>query len=266
MVPALFAPTLLANGFRQIIHNTQHSLFIDHQSARYSHQFGSNEGKTKIPQYLQFILPAMTKVVFAKDLKFYPNSNTSTAILTMVQFIYGIIQLSSDGSSSFKHTGLSSPYIVILPYLLMSFNLVANILNGSYPYVLVLRPLHTEEPVPEDTSVSTLGPDRPLPTLMLPRCCEHNAVINSSHGTSIQNNVALTANGGDRAADRVALQNTQVTAAPKLYGFGLLQFWRSRPKRYIIGCFLRCERRYNTQGCWEQTWVLSFHWWGDLIV
>jgi len=269
MVPAILAPTLLANGWRQIIHNTQQSLFIDHRSARSSRQFGSNDVKTKIPQYLQFVLPATTKIVFAKDLKFYPNSNTSIAILTMVQFIYGIIQLSSDGISSFKQAGLSSPYIVILPYLLMSFiNLVANILNGSYPYVLVLRPSH-EEPMPAGTSVNTLGPYSQLPTLQLPRCCEQNAVMNSStswtQGTSIPNFVV--ANGDHtRIEQEVASQNTEVTAAPRLYGFALLQFWRrSCPKKYIVGCFLRCERRYNSQGCWEQTWVLSFQGWGDLV-
>src|SRR5208282_4452306 len=107
---------LLAYGWRQVIHGSQHSLLTDHEPGCASQQFGVKNGsRATLQKYFQFVLSSTTKFKRQYTLKHYRSSATSVALLTIVQFIYGVVQISSDDWKSLNNNGLSSPYVVILP-------------------------------------------------------------------------------------------------------------------------------------------------------
>ena len=93
-------------------------------------------------RYLPFILPPDVEFghdYLSKEHKIQPSSSALSSIIGIVQIGLSIRQLSVQYGSSIASDGLSSPYLAVIPYMLMSFvNLAANALVGQYRQVTML--------------------------------------------------------------------------------------------------------------------------------
>lgn len=86
------------------------------------------------------LVPALATTDSA--LQVVPQSAIVKNAVGIFQLAYSSFELFYGNWSTMRHQGLSSPYIVVVPYILMSFiNLVVNLMIPSYPYVTILRPL-----------------------------------------------------------------------------------------------------------------------------
>jgi hypothetical protein len=71
----------------------------------------------------------------------YPSSGVAQALFGLLQLGYGAYQVYTEYATSSINRGLSSPYIVAVPYLFMSaVNLTANALVRPYTHIIVLTP------------------------------------------------------------------------------------------------------------------------------
>ena len=95
----------------------------------------------KFPRYIPFILPP--GVEFNENLrnkKITPESSALSSLIAVTQIILSVVQLYNKYDPSVATQGLSSPYLIVIPYFLMSFvNLLANVFVGSYRRVTMLR-------------------------------------------------------------------------------------------------------------------------------
>ena len=80
------------------------------------------------------MLPATTELrEHYKEYRIPPLSNALTQFIAIGQAALSSRQVYLNYSSSIRENGLSSPYLVVIPYFLMSLlNLVANTFVGSY--------------------------------------------------------------------------------------------------------------------------------------
>jgi len=96
----------------------------------------------RFPRYIPFVLPPNVQLLSPKleKTKIPPESSALSSIIAIVQIVLSIRDLYNNYRSSVVVKGLSSPYLVVIPYFLMSFvNFVACIFVGSYRRVSVLR-------------------------------------------------------------------------------------------------------------------------------
>lgn len=138
LVPREFAPVLA--GRWKLVGDERHSLML---SSKRSHPKGaSREPHIPSPEAkLEFILPPQSKLPGYKDFKFYPSSSSAAMAIAVIQLVYGVYQLVTQYGSEISLMGLSSPYIFVVPYLLMSLvNLFANTVMPSYTHVVILSP------------------------------------------------------------------------------------------------------------------------------
>jgi hypothetical protein len=104
-------------------------------------------------EYVPFILPPDVQFVRGvdgdqllrgsegKSRRIVPDSGVLSGIVAVAQIILGVRELYRNYSSSVQVYGLGSPYLVVIPYFLMSFvNLLAGILVGSYSRITMLNP------------------------------------------------------------------------------------------------------------------------------
>jgi hypothetical protein len=87
------------------------------------------------------VLPPDTTFSNADGIKYVviPNSTLLSQILAVIQLVLGSRQIYLNYDNSVATDGLSSPYLCVIPYLLMTLvNFVANAFVGSYPQVIVL--------------------------------------------------------------------------------------------------------------------------------
>lgn len=93
----------------------------------------------KFPRYVPYLLPAATQFPGYRNFTLSPTSSALPQVIAIFQIILSSRQLFLQYESSILSHGLSSPYLVVIPYLLMSLvNLVTNILVGSYTHVTML--------------------------------------------------------------------------------------------------------------------------------
>lgn len=141
-VPLEFAP-LLAGRWEQP-QNQRRVVLLD------GGDFWHSDGKSRdlpfkpiqtFPRYVPFIVSSKTKFLGEKYKKktISPSSSTLSGVVAVVQIVLSIRQLYLNYGSSITDVGLSSPYLVVIPYILMSLvNLTAGILISSYRQVTVL--------------------------------------------------------------------------------------------------------------------------------
>jgi hypothetical protein len=103
-------------------------------------------------EYVPFILPPDVQFVRGVDgdqllrsegklRRIVPDSSALSGIVAVAQITLGVRELYRNYSSSVQVSGLGSPYLVVIPYFLMSFvNLLAGILVGSYSRITMLNP------------------------------------------------------------------------------------------------------------------------------
>ena len=146
-VPVRFAP-LLIGRWELVDWNRKIVNFADSKVWRSPGKITDDQLTFRKPsatfeRYLPFILPPDVQFE-GDDYKspehtIQPSSSALSSVVGIVQIGLSIRQLSVQYGSSISSKGLSSPYLVVIPYMLMSFvNLTANALVGQYPRVTML--------------------------------------------------------------------------------------------------------------------------------
>jgi hypothetical protein len=93
----------------------------------------------KLEQYVPFILPPTTKFPGYANYRLSPTSSWLPQIVGIVQAVLSSRQLFVNYTSSVVADGLSSPYLIVLPYIFMSIvNMISNTLVNSYLQVTML--------------------------------------------------------------------------------------------------------------------------------
>lgn len=142
-VPLKFAPLLI--GRWELVDNQRTIVMLDDTTYfRRPHKNDNDLGfkpVARFTRYMPFILPSNVK--FSGNylnFKIPPSSSALPSILAIVQIVLSVRQLKISYEPSINAKGLSSPYLAVIPYVLMSLvNLVANTLVGSYRRVTMLR-------------------------------------------------------------------------------------------------------------------------------
>jgi hypothetical protein len=110
----------------------------------------------KFQKYVPFVLPPTTRFPGYQNYRISPSAAGLGQIVGVVQIVLSGRQLYLNYSTSLLTNGLSSPYVSVIPYILMSIvNLVTNALVGSYTQVTVLPMAHDE--LPKDNEVFIAG-------------------------------------------------------------------------------------------------------------
>ena len=153
-IPLRFAP-LLHGRWDSVEH--QRLVMLDNKEFWHSddadyHSIG-NETPFKISnrssRFVPFILPSRTKFPNYKDYQVSPQSSGLVYTVAVIQLVLSIRQIYQQHNNSIEANGLSSPFLVVVPYMVMTFvNLMANMFVGSYTQIIVL-PME-KETLPED--------------------------------------------------------------------------------------------------------------------
>jgi len=86
-----------------------------------------------------FVLPPDTRFKTDKPYLVISSSNVLPQLIAIAQLVLSSRQLYLNYNTYIKQDGLSSPYLAVVPYILMTMvNFVANALVGSYPQVILL--------------------------------------------------------------------------------------------------------------------------------
>ena len=91
-----------------------------------------------------FVIPRTSRVVDNRYNYLSPRSTShKVAIsLALIQLIWSTYTAYSQYACLIRDRGLSSPFIIAFPFLYMNFlNLIANLVEGSYPHITVLSPV-----------------------------------------------------------------------------------------------------------------------------
>jgi hypothetical protein len=98
------------------------------------------------PEGSLFLLPPTIEFKENSRYSIPASSSIPTQLIAIAQLFLSSRQLYINFSGSIASRGLASPYLVVIPYLLMTFvNFVANFLVGSYSQILVLRAEHDQQ-------------------------------------------------------------------------------------------------------------------------
>jgi hypothetical protein len=91
-------------------------------------------------KFSQFVLPP-TALLLDPTFRVYPESMFREAAAGLLQLGFGLYQLvSDDAKMSVQKDGLASPYLLVLPYLLMAaVNILVNVMDPPYSVVTVLN-------------------------------------------------------------------------------------------------------------------------------
>ena len=146
-IPLTFAPLLV--GRWEMVDNSRKITVLGNRK-----YFGSPDGKRQLPfkpvatypRYIPFIVPSDT--VFQPRLaaiRIPPSSSALSHIIAIGQAGLSARQLYLNYGYSITAQGLSSPYLVVIPYMLMSMvNFVANTLVSNFRRVTII-PMKTRK-------------------------------------------------------------------------------------------------------------------------
>jgi hypothetical protein len=144
-VPIEFAPLVI--GRWELVDETRTIVKFEDRKSWRSPKINNDSLKFRKPsakfeRYLPFILPPDFRFegdYLSKKHTIMPSSSALSSVVGIVQVGLSIRQLSLQYGSSIADKGLSSPYLAVIPYMLMSLvNLVANTLVGQYRGVTML--------------------------------------------------------------------------------------------------------------------------------
>jgi len=86
-----------------------------------------------------FVLPPSTKLNKKREYSLSPTSSLLPQVIAILQIVVSARQLWINYDTSIAMVGLASPYLVVIPYIIMTLlNFVANGLVGSYSQVVLL--------------------------------------------------------------------------------------------------------------------------------
>jgi hypothetical protein len=141
-VPLKFAPLLI--GRWELVDDQRTIVMLDDTS--YFRRPPAKESDlgfkpaARFTRYMPFILPSNVEFTDYLKIKIPPSSSALPSIIAIVQIFLSARQLKINYGPSINQNGLSSPYLAVIPYVLMSLvNLLANTLVGSYRRVTMLR-------------------------------------------------------------------------------------------------------------------------------
>ena len=155
-VPVRFAPIVSGRWSRPTTH--QNITMLDNA------RFWNTDSNPRLPfkvdgkfqRYVPFVLPPTTRFPGYQNYRISPSSAGLGQIVGVIQIILSSRQLYLNYSASILKDGLSSPYISVIPYILMSIvNLITNTLVGSYTQVTMLPMAH--DTLPNDNEVFIAG-------------------------------------------------------------------------------------------------------------
>lgn len=91
-----------------------------------------------------FIVPSMAQANQIGTARvIIPQMSFAQTAVAFFQVLYSSVELFGNHWSSIRQQGISSPYVLVIAYALMSLiNLLVNIIIPSYPYVSVLDPIY----------------------------------------------------------------------------------------------------------------------------
>jgi len=162
-VPLRFVP-LLQGRWDSIVHNCQHLVMLDNEMFWHREKWTIEAHRNGLPftvngkfyRYVPFLLPPTTKFPGYRNYKISPQSNWLPGIIAVTQLFLSGRSIYNKNRSSLQTLGLSSPYLVVVPYLLMTFiNLLANVLVGTYAQIVVLPMKATRIPKPNQILIAT---------------------------------------------------------------------------------------------------------------
>ena len=126
--------------------------------------------QTAGPRSAIYILPRTTRIVddrydgYAQP----PVSNTLATVLAFLQLLYTVVQAYVQYGAAIRSYGLSSPYLVVFPYLYMSFiNLLANLIQRTYVHITIVshpRRLQLSHDNPSTTANTAIN--SPVPSTL----------------------------------------------------------------------------------------------------
>jgi len=92
----------------------------------------------------------------------FPASNKLNTAFAILQLVYSAAQAYMQYEILIFAQGLSSPYLIAIPYLYMSFlNMIANLVQGSYTHVTIIPPLRSSTNTIAPTVLSQPPSDNP---------------------------------------------------------------------------------------------------------
>lgn len=141
-VPLRYAP-LLAERWRRVT-SRENVVMLDHSSWKPSSDVKANEPSEwkrlwKSKRYVPYILPPTTRFPGYENYQISNSSSVLPQIIGTVQLVLSGRQIYLQSKTSIREDGLSSPYVIVIPYFLMTIvNLFTNMLVGSYTNITVL--------------------------------------------------------------------------------------------------------------------------------
>jgi hypothetical protein len=140
MVPLRFAPLL--SGRLETVKDYQKILMLDHNEFEIPRAELPFRVDRSFPRYVPFILPASTEIFHDFPYKTHripPSSSIISQLVGLFQLFSGIRQLYLAYDSSILQLGLTAPYLIVIPYLLMTcVNLIASVVSSSYTHVTLI--------------------------------------------------------------------------------------------------------------------------------
>ena len=142
LVPLRFLPLL---DRRKVVSNNQYTLIggLLHfgKSQLQLRDAERRDSFQRQKRYYPVYLPPTT--VFEREnyghYRIYPSSSALSQVFAVIQISFSSYQLYRNYRGSILTNGLSSPYIFIVPYIVMSLiNLLANVLVGTYSHITIL--------------------------------------------------------------------------------------------------------------------------------
>src|SRR5579859_6885630 len=88
-----------------------------------------------------YSLPPTSRITCNTLVQVFRSSNKIVIAVTLLQLIYTAFKVYIQYGMLIRDRGLSTPFLVAIPYLYMSFvNLIANLVQGSYTHVTTIEP------------------------------------------------------------------------------------------------------------------------------
>jgi len=141
-VPLKYAP-LLAERWRRVT-SRENMVMLDHTTWNPTPEAKAREPPEwkklwKSTRYVPYILPPTTRFPGYEIHKIPTSSSVLPQIIGTLQLVLSGRQIYLQFQTSFRENGLSSPYVIVIPYFLMTLvNLLANMLVSSYTNITVL--------------------------------------------------------------------------------------------------------------------------------
>jgi hypothetical protein len=182
-IPLHFAPLLagrwdLAEDHRRIV-TWNHRDFMRPYKNLHKAEFPSSD---TFPEYLPFILPSKSRLKpryrERKQYRISPSSNILSSIIAIIQTGFSIRQLTIHYKASIAESGLSSPYLLVIPYIILSLvNLFANLMVSAYREVTILPMKADHQPWVNEVYVCWRCRQAPCSNRTCPKREEHRLKI-----------------------------------------------------------------------------------------